>query len=139
MKRNRKAFTLIETLVVLTLITVVALLMYSFFGQGFSLYSVETESADEQMNLRQVLSEITNKARLITDRENITCSDGVLSIDDDSYTLNNEQIMRNDTIIANGISVFNVSINDDILEIGITNTASAVITTSISLPQQVDL
>ncbi|MDD5017280.1 MAG: prepilin-type N-terminal cleavage/methylation domain-containing protein [Eubacteriales bacterium] len=134
MKRKNGGFTLIETLITIVIVSVVALLMYSFFGQGFSLYSVETNSADEQMSQRQVLSDITNKARL-TDPGSIAYADGVLTIDDYAYTFAGGSILRNNTVIANGISAFNVSIDQNILEIGIVNTAGTEISTSLSLSQ----
>jgi prepilin-type N-terminal cleavage/methylation domain-containing protein len=132
MNKKKDGFTLIETLIAAALVAVVMLLMYAFFGQGFKLYTVESESADAQMNLRQVLSEITNKARL-TDPEDITYASGVLTVGGDTYTLYNEQIVRNETAIASGIHAFNVGITDSILSIEVVNTSGKSIATSLSL------
>ncbi len=134
MRRNKKGFTLIETIIVLSLVAVVSLLMFSFFGQGFNLYTTETKSADEQMNMRQVLSDITNKAR-ITAPDLITYELGVLNVDDYSYTLSGEQIIKNGAFLASGISEFNVSIANGVLEIGLVNTANNSLSTSLSLAQ----
>ncbi len=132
MKSKKRGFTLIEVLLATALVAVVMLLMYAFFGQGFKLYTVESESADAQMNLRQVLSEITNKARL-TDPADITYASGVLSVDDDTYMLFDEKIIRNDTAIASGIGAFHVSIENDMLSIEVINTAGTSLSTSLSL------
>jgi len=132
MRNKKRGFTLIETIIVLALVVVVASLMFSFFGQGFSLYATETESADEQKNMRQVLSDITNKAR-VTAPELITYDMGVLHVDDNSYTSSGEQIIKNGTVLANGISEFNISIVNNVLEIGVVNTTGSRLTTSLSL------
>jgi len=133
MKRNR-GFTLIEVILVSALVVAAALLMYSFFGQGFSLYSAETASADEQMNLRQAMSDITNVVR-ITDPANISVSDGVLTVGTRKYKLENGCIMRNSATIADGVSVFDVSISNSILKIRIVNKKGTEIKTSLSLVQ----
>jgi prepilin-type N-terminal cleavage/methylation domain-containing protein len=131
MKRT-KGFTLIEVLIVVALVAVSALLMYSFFGQGFSLYAVESQSADEQANLRQVLSDITNKARL-TDPANITCASGVLNIGTYAYKLDGGSVKRNGTAIANGIASFTASKTSGILEIKLLSSSGKSISTSVSL------
>lgn len=132
MKNNNRGITLLETIIAAALVSVVMLLMYAFFGQGFKLYTMESESADEQMNLRQVLSEITNNARL-TDPEAITYTSGVLTIDDDAYMLYEDKIIRNETAIASGISAFNISITNGILSVEVINTSGTRIATSLSL------
>lgn len=133
MIRRKSGFSLIEVIVVAALVAVAALLMYSFFGQGFSLYTVESDSADEQMNLRQVVSEITNNAR-VTDVANIKVNSGVLTVGSDAYKLQNKKIMRNGTAIATGIKTFSVTKNsDNILTILIVNTKETRLETSLSL------
>lgn len=136
--KSRRGFTLIETLLTLALIVVVGALMYSFFGQGLHLYTMETETAEEQANMRQVLSDITNRTRL-TDPTAITYADGVLSIGTASYTYDsaNQQILRNGTALATGVSAFSVSLSEQLLEISVTSTAGSVVSTSLSLRQGV--
>ncbi len=129
---NKKGFTLIELLIVIALIAAVSALMYSFFGQGLHLYTAESESADEQMNLRRALSDITNRARL-AEPEQITYDAGVLSVGDYEYTLQGGSIKKDGTAIANGISSFNVSINEGILYIEIVNASGKSLSTSFSL------
>jgi prepilin-type N-terminal cleavage/methylation domain-containing protein len=131
--RNKKGFTLVEMILVVSLLAVSALLMYSFFGQGLKLFTYESASADRQMNMREVLSDITNKARL-TDSSDITCSSGTLNVGSYAYTLNSGKIKRNGTVISTGISTFTTSINESgILEITVVDTAGTSLTTSISL------
>jgi prepilin-type N-terminal cleavage/methylation domain-containing protein len=133
MRRN-KGFTLVELLVVVALIAVAASLMYTFFGQGLSLYTAESKSADEQANMRLVLSDITNRARL-TDSADISCSNNVLTVGDAVYRRSGEQILRNDGVIANGISSFTAAISDSILDIRIESVAGTKLETSLSLKQ----
>ena len=133
MKRKKGGFTLVEIMLVVALIGVAAVFMYTFFGQGFALYTVETASVDDQMNMRQVLSDITNKARLSPD--DIAYESGVLSVGDTSYVYDGEQVLRNGTAIASGIAAFDVQINQDILEIAIANTSGDQISTALSLAQ----
>jgi prepilin-type N-terminal cleavage/methylation domain-containing protein len=131
MKKNR-GFTLIEVLLVSALVVVAALLMYSFLGQGFSLYTVEAASADEQMNLRQTMSEITNLAR-VTDAANISVSSGVLTVGSKAYKLQNGQILRNGGAIANNISTFEASVSGGMLKIRIVNSKGTELKTSLAL------
>jgi len=132
--KNKRGFTLIEILVTLTLVVVVAGLMYTFLGQGISLYTMQNEAAQEQMNMRQVLSDITNRIRL-TDPANITYSNDVLHVGDTTYyysSVNNE-ILRNGTTLATGIGGFTVLMQEGLLEISIVSTAGTVVSTSFSL------
>ena len=130
--KDKRGFTLIEIIIVVMLIAVVGLLMYSFFGQGFRLYTVESESADKQMNLRQVMSDITNRARL-ADPAAVTYTSGVLNVGTYAYMLSNGQVKRNDTVLANDVAAFNISINTGILGITMVNTSGTSLSTSISL------
>ena len=129
---GKKGLTIAEIAVVVALLAVAALLMYSFFGQGLKLFTYESEAADKQMNMRVVLSDITNRARL-ADPAAITYASGTLTIGSDSYSLTENQIERNGAVIANGISAFTVDISSGMLSITITNTAGTSISTSISL------
>jgi prepilin-type N-terminal cleavage/methylation domain-containing protein len=130
-RKKNCGFTLIEVLLVAALVGVVALLMYSFLGQGFSLYGVETASAEEQMNLRQTMSDITNIVRL-TDPDDISVSNGVLTVGSRTYKLSGNSILKDGSTIANGISVFNVSEEDGMLKIKIVNKNGTEIKTTLS-------
>ena len=132
MLKKKSGFTLIEVLLVVVLIAGVALLMYSFLGQGFSLYTVETASAEEQAGLRQILSDITNKAR-ITPVDQITYANSILTIGDYVYTYNGDAVARNGATIANDINIFSINITDNILGVIITNASGTTMKTSISL------
>ncbi|MGI5850248.1 MAG: PulJ/GspJ family protein [Christensenellales bacterium] len=132
MIRKKAGFTLIEVILTLTLIAAISLMMYSFFGQGLSLYTAETTSADKQMNLRQVLSDITNKARL-SSPELITYKNGVLTVDTYTYTFADSSVSRNGAILAKGIAALNIFINEGILEIEIIDTSGTRLKTSVSL------
>lgn len=133
MKRKR-GFTLIEILITLVLVVVVSALMYSFFGQGLTLYTMETESAEEQANLRLVLSDITNRVRL-ADPAAITYASGVLSIGSTTYTYDNlhQQVLRNGSALATGVSAFRITLSEQLLEISVTSTAGSVVSTSLSI------
>lgn len=131
--KNKKGFTLVELIVVLSLLAVAGLLMYSFFGQGIRLFTYESASADRQMNMREVLSDITNKVRL-TDPANVTCNSGTLTVGSYAYTLNSQKIKRNGVAISNGIATFAPAISSDkILTITVIDTAGTSLSTSISL------
>ncbi len=132
--KSKRGFTLIEVLLVATLIAVVALLMYSFFGQGLSLYSMESKSAQRQDNLRLVLSDITNRVRL-ADPSKVTYSSGVLTVDTTTYSYYSadQEVRRNSTTLATGVSAFTVSLSSGLLQISITDTAGTAISTSLSL------
>ncbi len=129
---NKKGLTLIELVIVAALLAVVAGLMYGLFGQGLVLYTMNTASAQEQQNMRQVLSEITNRFRL-ADADSISCIDNVLSIGSDVYKLQSDQILRNDAVIARGMALFEASISAQLLHITIRNEKGAELSTSLSL------
>lgn len=129
---NKKGFTLIELLIAISLVAVVGLLLFSFIGQGFTLYAMETNSSAEQMNMRQVLSDITNRARL-ADPAAITYVSGTLNIGSDSYTFTSGKVKRNASVIAKDISSFVVNLNAGILEIKIVHNSGKSLSTSISL------
>lgn len=133
MKRVR-GFTLIEILVALALVAVVGALMFSFFGQGLRLYTMETESAQEQANMRLVLSDITNRVRL-ADPSSITYTNGVLNIGSTSYKFDSahQRVLRNGSSLVTGVSAFSVSLSAQLLDISVTSTAGSVVSTSLSL------
>ena len=133
--RNRNGgFTLIEVILAFMLVAAAALLMYSFFGQGFLPYTLESESADEQMNLRQAMSEITNVVR-VTSADKISVSNGQLKVDDRTYKQTGSQILRNGTAIANQVSTFTVTLSSGLLRVKIVNTKGTAIETSLYVSQ----
>lgn len=131
---NKKGFTLVELLVVVALIAVAASLMYTFFGQALSLYTVQSESADEQANMRQALSAITNKARL-TDVSDISCAGGKLTVGDAVFEKKDDKLMTGSAVIARGVAAFDASIDGHLLTVEITNSAGRTLATSLSLGQ----
>ena len=132
MKKRPRGFTLIEVLLACALVAVAAMMMYSFFGQGFSLYTLESESADEQANLRMTMSDITNVVR-VTDVAKISVSNNVLTVDDRTYKLSGGKILRNDTAIASNISTFTVTKSSDLLWIKLVSNKGTAIETSLSM------
>lgn len=131
MKRN-KGFTLVEVIVVVALVAAVSVIMYAFFGQGLKLYTFESDSFDKQTNLREVMSDITNNARLTAPAQ-ISCGTGTLTVGSYTYAINGSKITRNGSVIASGISSFTVSINSNMLGITVVNTAGTSLSTSLSL------
>lgn len=130
--KNKKGFTMIEMLIVLALLSAVGVLMYSVFGQGVRLYAEESKSANEQLNMRQALSDITNTARLV-DPDSVSYASGVLNVGSASYTFADQSVKKNGTAIAKEIASFEVSISGGILNITITNLSGKSISTSLSL------
>jgi len=125
---------LIEVIVAGALLVVVGLLLYVFLGQGLRLYSEETESAAAQHDLRVVLSEITNKAR-VTSPDDIAMSNGSLVIDNLTYALSGDEVTRNGAVIADDIALFSASITDGLLEVTIRNSEGSEISTSLFIAQ----
>lgn len=132
--KNKKGYTFMELIIVVALLSAIALLFYTLFAQGFNLYSAQSESAADLTSLRQVMSDITNKARL-TDPASVSYSLGVLHVGSYSYTLTDQAIEKNGTVMAKGIDSFDVSINAStkMLEITLVNLDGKRISTSISL------
>ena len=132
MKNTNRGFTLIEVLLALALVAAAAMLMYSFFGQGFSLYTRESESADEQASLRMVMSDITNIVR-VTDKTKISVSSNVLTVDNRTYKLSGGKILRNGTAIASNISAFTVTMSTELLSIKVVSNKGSTIETALSM------
>lgn len=130
--KDRRGFTLIEVIITLAVMGAVGLLAFSLFGQGFKLYTAESESAELQEDMRLVLSEITNKVRL-TDETGISVSENKLTVDDYVYSFDGTRIIRNSSEIATSIAVFDVSITNSLLEIRIVNNKGTELSTSIYL------
>lgn len=133
MSKKNRGFTLIEVLLACSLVAAAALLMYSFFGQGFSLYTLESESADEQASLRMVMSDITNIVRVTTDTTKISVANGVLTVDSRTYKLSGGKILRNGTAIASNISTFTVTKSADLLSVKIVSNKGSTVETSLSM------
>ncbi len=131
---GKKGFTLIEVLLVATIFAAVAALMFTLLGQGLTLYTIETSSADEQQGLRQVFSDITNSIRL-TDINAIEAKGDSLTVGNNTYALSGQSVLKNNTAIAERITVFEAEIDKDALLLNLTikNTKGATLQTSLSL------
>ncbi len=130
--KRKKGFTLLEIIITLGILSVVGLMAFTLFGQGFNLYRAETESADLQDEMRLVLSDITNKVRL-TDEEDISAATNQLTVDTYVYSLDGNRLVRNTSELASNIAVFDVSLTDGLLEIRLQNIKGTQISTSIYL------
>jgi prepilin-type N-terminal cleavage/methylation domain-containing protein len=130
--KRKKGFTLIEIILTLGILSVVGLMAFTLFGQGFNLYRAETESADLQDEMRLVLSDITNKVRL-TDEEDISAATNQLTVDTYVYSLDGNRLVRNTSELASNIAVFDVSLTDGLLEVRLRNIKGTQISTSIYL------
>lgn len=130
---GKKGLTLVELLLTVAILAVAAGLMFALFGQGLSLYTIGTKSADEQQSLRQVLSDITNSARLAG--AGIDADGNVLTIGDNVYSHSGENVFKNEAVIADKIVSFQVSIDSakSLLNITIKNTKGAQMQTSLTL------
>lgn len=131
---SNKGLTLIELLLTIAILAIAAGLMFTLFGQGLSLYTMETKSADEQQSMRQVLSDITNSARL-ADADSIKVESNVLTVGDNVYSHSGDQVLKNGTAIADKIALFQVSIDGtkSLLSITVKNTKGKQLQTSITL------
>ena len=132
--KRKKGFTLIEIIIALAVLGAIGMLAYTLFGQGFNLYNAEVDSADRQENMRLVLSDITNKAR-ITDEADISIAAGDLTVDDYVYSFDGSRIVRNSSELATSIAAFDVDITDGLLTIRIVNEEGDEINTSLYLSQ----
>lgn len=131
--KDKRGLTLIEVIITLAVMGAVGLLAFSLFGQGFNLYTAESESAEMQEDMRLVLSDITNKVRL-TNEADISVCENTLTVDDYIYSFDGTRIIRNSSEIATSVTAFNVSITNGLLEIRIVNIKGTELSTSIYLP-----
>ncbi len=130
--KNKKGITLLEVIITLGILSVIGLMAFTLFGQGLSLYQTETESADLQDEMRLVLSDITNKVR-VAEEADISVATNQLTVNDYTYSLDGNRIIRNSSELATNISFFDVSLADGLLEIRLQNTKGTQISTAIYL------
>ncbi|WP_181347476.1 PilW family protein [Thalassobacillus sp. CUG 92003] len=114
---NQRGMTLVELLAALAVMTIVLLLMGSLSLFGQKQFMSQTNSVEDQANVRHAVSFLTKEIR---GAESVSVDDHVLSIDNDNYQLIDGEIVRDSTTVAQSIKTFHVVKSSNEIKINIT-------------------
>lgn len=107
MIKNKKGVTLIELIIVLSILSIVSSLGFSFYLYGLKNFTTQTVNVNNQSNVRYALSIISKdirKADSVTVSANIITIDGTLE-----YKLDGNILMKNGNNLVTDIETFNVT------------------------------
>lgn len=106
MINNKKGVTLIELIIVLSILAVVITLGYSIFIFGIKNFTIQTANANNQSNVRYATSFISKEIRKA---DSVSISSNEITIDGTvTYKLHSNVIMRNTNELVSDIASFNV-------------------------------
>ncbi|MDW0109651.1 hypothetical protein [Sporosarcina aquimarina] len=110
---NNEGLTLVEVLAVVVLLSFVFLLIAStqLFGQRE--YNTQSEKIMNEESVQFLIKDITREIRKVDDNSKIKIgtTHTVLSIGDVVYSLQDNELKKNDSVWATDISDFNVKFN----------------------------
>ena len=121
MIRNKKAFTLVEVLAAVTLLSVVLLLAFSFYLFLEKQWDVQYNSVQNQSDVRLAMNILT-KAIRSADQVNVQSDDTLIINNNDVYKLNSSEraIEKNGSTVVNGIKDLHFSLEGNKVTIHIT-------------------
>ncbi|MCL2529704.1 MAG: prepilin-type N-terminal cleavage/methylation domain-containing protein [Coriobacteriia bacterium] len=107
LKKDRAGFTLVETIVTTTILSIVVLLSLSILISTLNFQRLSNTTIEEQVNLRQAVLAVTSEVRKNPDET------GALGPFSSRYSVSNEMLMRSDgSAIARGIADFSINTTD---------------------------
>ncbi|WP_058307234.1 PilW family protein [Gracilibacillus massiliensis] len=120
MLRNQKGMTLVELLTAITLLSLIIVLVGSIHLYAQKQFVNQSEQVEQQSDVRNALSSMSRAIRT-TPSDKISVQGNVLHIDMDQYYYSSNLLMKNDTVIADDIASFRVTIVDDQVVIDMTS------------------
>lgn len=107
MIKNKKGVTLIELLIVLSILSIIISLAFSVIFVGTKNFSVQTANVNNQSNVRYALNIIS---RDIRKAESVTVSEHTITIDDSfEYKLENNELLKGEQILATDVETFHIT------------------------------
>ncbi|SNR86457.1 prepilin-type N-terminal cleavage/methylation domain-containing protein [Anaerovirgula multivorans] len=107
MIQNRKGITLIELLMVLSVMSIIVVLSFSVYIFGMKSFTLQSTNVENQSNVRYATSYITKEIRKA---ESVEVLGNILTINGtDEYKLVDNIIWRNSNELVTGIEHFNMS------------------------------
>jgi len=105
--KNKTGFTLVETIVTTTILSIVVLLSLSILISTLNMQRLSNTTIEEQINLRQAALAITSEIRKNPDEA------GALGPFVGRYYINDDILMRSDgSAVARGIAGFSINTAD---------------------------
>lgn len=119
-KKSEQGFTLVELLATLAILSLVILLAGSVHIFGQKQFSEQTEQVSQVNDLRQIMASIERDVRQ-TPQADIRFEDELV-IGDTIYSRNGNTLFRDSTVLSDQVSLFDVAIDEDKLEISLVST-----------------
>lgn len=107
MIKNKKGVTLIELIIVLSILSIVSSLAYSVYYFGLKNFNTQTVNVNNQSNVRYALSIISKDIRK---SDSVTVSANIITIDGTiEYKLDGNVLMKNGNNLVIDIETFNIT------------------------------
>lgn len=105
MLKDQKGMTLVELLAALALMSIIIALIGSAHILGQKQFRNQTEEINYQEQVRLAMASITKEIRT-SNGDQVTISDGIITIDTTTYELRQSSLYKNESIISEQISEF---------------------------------
>ncbi|NNU75974.1 PilW family protein [Clostridium estertheticum] len=108
MIKDKRGFTLIELIIVVALLGIVITMGFSVLSFGYKSFNSQTDTTDNQSNVRYAISDITKQIRCADPTKTIVIANGIVNIDEGRviYKLQGSTLLKNDKQFINGIKEF---------------------------------
>ncbi|MCB2355923.1 PilW family protein [Clostridium estertheticum] len=125
MIKDKRGFTLIELIIVIALLGVVILMGFSVLSFGYKSFNSQTDTTDNQSNVRYAMSDISKEIRRADPTKRIVMADGIINIDEDRviYKLQGSTLLKNNKQFITGINELTPLIVVDKITLKITSQA----------------
>ncbi|WP_163537907.1 prepilin-type N-terminal cleavage/methylation domain-containing protein [Gracilibacillus sp. YIM 98692] len=123
MFRNQKGVTLIELLAVIGLLSVIMMLVGSIYLFTQKQFLTQTAKIEQQSNVRGALTELTKDIRSVK-QESIKYEEAVLHVGPNQYYWEKDSLIKNEAVIADSITNFQVVFDAEQIEISISSKTS---------------
>ena len=123
MIKDKRGFTLIELIIVIALLGVVIMMGFSILSFGYKSFNSQTDTTDNQSNVRYAMSDISKRIRSADPSKTISIAHSIVNIDEGRviYELQGSTLLKNKKEFVTGIKEFASSIVGDKITLQITS------------------
>lgn len=115
MIKNEEGITLIELLVSIAIFSVIVSLALSILLFGSRSFHKQTNETNDLLNIRNAIDHLTREIRK---SDHVDVRDGILTLNKtDTYRLDNNRLMKNETVIIDHIDEFKVMKSGSMIDI----------------------
>lgn len=98
--KNRKGYSLLEIILVLALISIVIGLIFSILSFSQNNFNNQNKKSDNITNARFTMDYLTREIRK---SNKVSIKDSIITIDKDTYIIQDRKLIKNDRVIISGI------------------------------------